>query len=139
MQRLKTIMMCLMLTIVELITCQPGEYQTGWASQYGNGGVMEATIEAQQDMGHIPQDLSGYDGFVAVLDCARVGDTVYMRPSNQAVWERFMVVDCACSCHPSTIAWMQDNNIIAEVDYQTAERWETVGSGIRVNFLESVK
>ena len=132
-------MRCLMFLVVELIACQFGDYDTVWASQYGNGGVMTATIEAQQEMNHIPLDLSGYDGFAAVLDCTMVGDTVYIRPTNQAAWERFMVVDCACACHPATIAWMKDNNIMVEVDYQTAERWDTVGAGIRVDFLASVK
>ena len=53
--------------------------------------------------------------------------------------ELFLVVDC--SGHTETSEWMFSNNIVAEVDYNTALRWNTVGRGIKVEIarLQPVK
>lgn len=71
-------------------------------------------------------DIGRADGMVAVLDCDRIGDTLWLRPLGQADWESFVVMDCA---HPldGTPEWMARNRVIAEVDHQTAARWDAVG------------
>ena len=41
-----------------------------------------------------------------------------------------MVVDCSGS--REMISWMIRNNILVELDYETAKRWETVSRGIEI-------
>ena len=104
-----------------------------WASQY-SPGVMRQVVENRQAgraYVSLPADLPAVDGHIAVADCARLGDIVYLRPAGAESWETHLVVDCA---HPmdGTTEWMRDNNIAVEVSYQTAKRWDTVGRGIEV-------
>jgi hypothetical protein len=105
---------------------------TGWASQY-SPGIMQEVINNRQAWEQIPEDLSAYDGFVAVLDCAKIGDEVMLKPEHSSTWEKFLVVDCAGE---DAVDWMQSNNILVEVDYSTAKRWNTVGNGIRVEYMQ---
>jgi len=103
----------------------------GWASQY-SPGVMERTILNQQRYGNLPMSLPVVDGYVAVLDCNRLGEIVYLRPEG-GEWEKFLVTDCARrDGKDGTRTWMLKSNIIVEVDYKTAVRWNTVGRGKRV-------
>lgn len=111
----------------------------GIASQYAPG-VMEKTIAVRQIPGKtaytVPQDLSKYDGFIAMESCAELGNEYYVKPVESIQWELFLVVDC--SGHSSTSEWMKRNNIIIEVDYETAKRWDTVGNGIQVEMAVKV-
>jgi hypothetical protein len=111
---------------------------TGWASQYGRS-VMERTVELRQRWGQLPEDLSGYDGFVAAQECADIGKVVYLRPVEWKRWERFLVADCASKNDRQSDTdprsgwqWMVSQNILVEVDFQTAARWQTIGRGIRI-------
>ena len=101
---------------------------TGIASQYAPL-KMESVINVRQIPGKtaytITQDLSQYDGFIAMESCDELGNEYYIRPQNTTAWEFFLVVDC--SGHAETSEWMERNNIIVEVDYETAKRWETIG------------
>jgi len=106
----------------------------GWASQYAPG-VMDTVVLQRQAWGQLPADLSGYDGFVARPLAEEIGDTVYLRPAGQTEWEQFLVVDCGC---PQGREWMLSNDILVEVDYETAVRWDTVGRGLRVAMLTEV-
>lgn len=45
-----------------------------------------------------------------------------------------LVVDCA-QAGDGTVEWMRENNVVLEVDYQTAVRWGTVGRGIEVQAI----
>lgn len=104
---------------------------SGWASQY-SPGVMESTVEARQDgccKYNLPRGLPQVDGFVAVSDCSNIGRLLLLRPEGSRKWERFLAADCA---GPGAYEWMLHNNILVEVDYETAARWDTVGRGIRV-------
>ena len=94
--------------------------ESSWSSRY-DPTPMAATIELRQDWGQLQADLSMYDGFVAVADCTRIGQDTYLKPAHLTDFERFLVVDCAGAA--STHSWMIDNDILVELDYDTAERW----------------
>lgn len=106
---------------------------TGIASQYGPHR-MDSVIALRQIQGRtaytITQDLSRYDGFMAMESCSELGNEYHVKPVTADSWELFLVVDC--SGHTETSAWMRRNNIVIEVDHETAVRWETVGRGIAV-------
>lgn len=104
---------------------------SGIASQY-DPGVMGGVVNVRQRRGDIPEDLPDVDGYVARPLCSEIGDIVYLRPEGQVEWERFLVVDCGC---PIGYAWMTRNNVLVEVDYETAVRWDTVGYGIDIEML----
>jgi len=102
----------------------------GIVSQY-SPGVMEEVVANRVAWEQLPYPLPGVDGYVAVRDCDRIGDIMYLRPVG-GEWEKFLVADCAMP--PGTDGaweWMTEYNILAEVDYWTAVRWKTVGSVIR--------
>lgn len=98
----------------------------GWVSQYESNVVTDATIEARQSWGHLPADLSRYDGFVATESCDHIGEEMYLYREGIG-FELFAVFDC--SGHLSTTRWMKANNILVEVDHRTAKRWGIVGQG----------
>lgn len=109
----------------------------GIASQYGPGR-MQSVIAIRQIPGRtaytIAQDLGRFDGFMAMEDCGELGNEYYVKPVTAEAWELFLVTDC--SGHAETTEWMQRNNIIIEVDHETAVRWETVGRGIAVQVAQ---
>ena len=110
---------------------------TAWASQY-DPGVMEKVVANQQKWGRLPVAvLPDVDGFVAVSDCSRIGDVLYLRPTGQVNWEKYLIVDCAGS--EATRDWMKVGNIVAEVDAQTAIRWGTVRMGARVEVGKRIR
>lgn len=104
--------------------------QTGWASHYGNGGVMQSTIAARQRMGHIPQTLPTVDGYAAVKYPNQIGDVIWVRPIN-SYWSSVLIVDCA-GIQDGGLDWMLRNNILLEVDYRLASQWGNAGRGTRV-------
>lgn len=108
----------------------------GVASQYAPGKMQEVIHVRQtgQTSYTPPQDLSKYAGFIAMESCAELGNEYYIKPANSnRNFELFLVVDC--SGHKKTTSWMLGNNIIAEVDYNTADRWRTIGYGIDILML----
>jgi hypothetical protein len=79
------------------------------------------------------------DGYIAVLDCAHLGEIWTLREQGADAWERFWVVDCAGD--DATRRWMLDNNITVEFDYETVARWGYVGLGVpieRLHYMETV-
>jgi hypothetical protein len=112
---------------------------TIWTASQYDPGVMQSVIETRQS-GHtaytIQQDLSHYDGFIAMESCSELGNEYFIRPVGQQLWELFLVTDC--SGHNSTSQWMLQNNILIEVDYETALRWNTVGRGIQIEILDYI-
>lgn len=103
---------------------------TGTASQYGPH-VMWRNIEIRQTPGRtahdLPPTLPDVAGYVAVVDCDRIGSLVWLRPYG-GEWERFLVADCAGVADGGR-AWMQAGGVLVEVDYETAKRWDVVGRG----------
>ena len=75
----------------------------------------------------LPANHADYDGYIAVLDCDRIGDVVTVRWNGHTA--RAVVFDCAGDS--ATRAWMRRGNVIGEVDYDTAKRWVMIGRGMR--------
>lgn len=103
---------------------------SGIASQYAPG-VMENTIKVRQSgktAYTVTQDISQYQVFVATEDCSMLGKEFYLIHNNQTL--HGLVVDC--SGHIETSAWMKHNNIVCEVDYNTAKLFNSIGKGFPV-------
>lgn len=99
-------------------------------SQYSPGVMQE--VVANRGIVESP------DGYVAVRDCEFIGMNAWLRPLGQAQWEHFVVADC--SMPPGTdgaYEWMTRNMIVAEIDYQTAARWDVVGRMARAQIKTS--
>ena len=117
--------------------------QTGWASQYQSTYIMDATVAVRQEWGQLPEDLSYWDGFVAMESCENIGKTAWIRivsisPLSKSSdksdyrwqWHPYLVSDC--SGHESTTKWMLENNILVEFGRREAERLGiTNGEGAR--------
>jgi hypothetical protein len=121
---------------------------TGWASQY-DPGVMQRTIAVRQSgrtAYDLHADLPTVDGYVAVPDCSLIGTLIEVRPLGADEWELFLVADCASRSDRQSATdsrsgwqWMTTQNILVEVDYETAVRWDTVGRGIKVEVVYEPK
>ncbi len=104
------------------------------ASQY-DPGVMSRVVSVRQSgvtAMNLPDPLPQTDGIIAVEDCSRIGEIVWMRHDGRG-WESFLVADC--SGHVETSEWMLRDDICVEVDYATAVRWNTAGHGAAVDIL----
>lgn len=105
----------------------PDEHSTrisGYLSQYGKQ-PSEATLQYRVEVGDIPNPIY-YDAFIAVADCGQIGKEGWLSVDD-GDWLRTIVFDCAG--HVETVKWMDENNIIGEIDYQTAQRLDIVGRG----------
>jgi hypothetical protein len=105
-----------------------------WASQYAQG-VMPRVVKTRQaglTSMDLPHRLPAVHGYVASRYCDDIGKIIYLRPEDceDCRFERFLIADCAGP--DGALDWMLRNNIIAEIDYATAVRWNTVGRGIKV-------
>jgi len=108
---------------------------TGLTSRY-SPGVMQATIAARIEMGQLSaHSVAAHDGYVAVLDCNRIGDTLWIMVNDGrhwqtgelvdgGRWQRVLVTDCARrDGADGARSWMADNGILTELDYYTAARY----------------
>ena len=106
------------------------------ASQY-SPGMMDLVVANRQSGNawvHLPDDLPVVDGYIAVLNCDQLGETLWIKPDGMNVWEKHLIVDCSRPPRTDgTYEWMEDNNIGIEVSYETAVRWGAVGRGIKVH------
>jgi len=110
---------------------------SGGASQY-DPGLMERVIANRQGYSQLPADLPAVDGYIAVVDCARLGEVWLVKPVGGS-WETMFVADCA-GPHLRDDGmtggeWMLENNVLMEIDHQTALRWNTIGAGIQIKVL----
>ena len=94
---------------------------SGWLSQY-SPGVMNSVIHQQQIYGRLPFKVQN-TSFLAVEDCSQMNTHRWIDEI------KFLVTDCSGS--RQTSEWMWNNNILGEVDYDTALGWGTIGHGIR--------
>jgi hypothetical protein len=93
----------------------------GHASRY-DPGVFEEVERVRR--------MSNWDGaHVAVLDCSRVGDFVWLCYKDQCIPAR--VTDCA-GVADGGAAWMISGGYAAELDYETSERLECLGDQIEL-------
>lgn len=102
---------------------------TGNLSQYSPAAT-ERVIANRSIAGRtaytLPDNWREYDVLVAVNECSRLGETgVIMWREHR---ETYIAFDC--SGHASTSRWMRRNNIIGEVDGNTARRWNSIGRGM---------
>lgn len=117
--------------ILVVPVCPPdGPMVVGWLSQYSEAPTV-ATIDYRQRIGDLPADLGHYDGFIAVADCGRIGASAWLSIEGGAL-ERVAVFDCAGA--DGSAQWMENNQIIAEVDFYTAERYALEGGAQAVLF-----
>ena len=90
----------------------------GWASAY-DVGVMDATVAYRMEHGLCfsppPMDWYQAAGYVAVNDCARVGEMATLIDPGGREW-RVLVADCGGAEVNGGAAWMTRNNIVAELD-----------------------
>ena len=112
----------------------------GRASQYAPG-VMQKVIANRQDWGQIPQDLSKYDGFIAVQECDNIGKEYLLIHEGKS----YLVLgtDCACKTdhqydmHDTTddssgYKQMGDNNIVAGINWELAVELNAEGRIINI-------
>lgn len=67
------------------------------------------------------------DGFIAVMDCDRVGQYADITINGSSQWLRVRVFDCmGRNGDPS---WWYDNNIIGEIGYPLAKQFNVVNKG----------
>ena len=114
------------LTLASVVVAAPAGPvpQSGLISQYAPG-VMDRVIENRLAWGQLnPHDVEIADGFVARPECRDIGSWVYIRPKGGDRWLRMLVTDCGC---PIGRAWMYDNNVLVEVDYETASTFGFAG------------
>ena len=99
-----------------------GEIVRGYASAYAEG-VFERVIAYHVEMGYWEEapEPGEYAGYVALESCEHYRGAVWLRPAGTVGWQRFLVADCAGD--EATVAWMQANNIIVELDWGTWLQW----------------
>ena len=109
----------------------------GWASQYAESPTI-GTLNYRLQKGELTQgDLDYANTFVAVPGCERIGERGRLRIKG-GEWLNYVVFDCAGPHPDPSRAWMENNNILVELDYWTVERLDLVcrcGLGIEVVVL----
>jgi hypothetical protein len=93
----------------------------GWLSGYAQEPT-DHTISYRLGTGDIQH---GFDVYIAVLDCDRLSETGTIEFSD-GTRRSYQVFDCAQRGDSHTYSWMEDNNIVAELDYYS---WEEHGLG----------
>lgn len=106
-----------------------GLVDTGYISQFAKSPTDGTLHYRQYESMELDPDIP-YDGYIAVKDCSRVGDEAFLKleyDDYSSDWLHVAVFDC--SGHVSTSEWMDSDNIIAEVDWYTAEEHGFLGRG----------
>lgn len=95
----------------------------GWLSAYDKEPT-DHTIEYRLENGDIQE---GYDTYIAVPECNRIGETGKIVFAN-GTEKSYQVFDCASRnvSEDNSHGWMKENNIIAEIDYYS---WQEQGLG----------
>ncbi len=100
---------------------------SGWFSFYAPG-VMARSVRNHFKYGHV--QTATFEGCaVALPDCEDLGKTVWIRSGPGEEWISCLVGDCASKTdyqsetdRRSGYEWMLTEGIIAELDYETAQR-----------------
>jgi hypothetical protein len=106
---------------------------SGWASQYSPGVMAEVLRNRTSGREGIVQMPPPLYRPIAVSECDRLGENIRLRYAG-GPWEMATVVDCARSGDGSA-EWMEENNILLEMDHRRAVELGTVGRGIRVEII----
>lgn len=110
---------------------------------------MKEVINIRQQHGrtawNLPYELPRVFGYIAMPYPEMIGKTVLICvywdlhvDAELVACELFLVVDCA-GVADGGLAWMMRNNIIAEVDYKSAEALGFVGRGVYAEIYRVVK
>jgi hypothetical protein len=91
----------------------------GTFSQYGREPTIDMIYYHAMVTGKL-EDPFAYDGFVAVEDCARVGQEALAVIDGYGMF-RVWVFDCAARAD-GTKEWMAENMILGEIDHFLARR-----------------
>jgi len=94
---------------------------TGGISSYEEG-VMERVI-ANRGL-----KLTDHKDGIAVMSCGDIGKTAFIKRQGYDAWEGpFMIADCSrrVDMYVNTVVF----NLVAEVGYKTAEKWECTSCG----------
>lgn len=112
----------ILLLFVTLLSFSGGGILEGRGSYYAHG-VMDGVIKNRQRHGSLPAELPDVVGYIAILQCDRVGLVYEVRHGEEGPWEPFLVTDCA-GIADGGAAWMVDGGWVAEFDFETLVRWE---------------
>ena len=91
---------------------------TGSVTYYADG-VFDEVYSNRLAFGHV-QACSECVGLIAVLDRQYVGDLAYVTRPGHVEEGPFLVADCAAK---KDFARLQKRGLVAEVDWETAQRW----------------
>lgn len=92
---------------------------SGFLSAYDENPTV-GTIAYHQNLGNIPDDLTGYDGLIVVYDCSRIGQDALLTVGDET-WET-LVFDCAGEADGGQ-DWMTSNGYVAEIDYYMWQKY----------------
>lgn len=91
----------------------------GWLSAYAQTPT-DATLAIRQEWGQLPADVTAYDGYVAVLDCAMVGQDATLHTAVGSF--DVLIFDCAGQADGG-YDWMVDGRFVAEIDWYLWEAY----------------
>lgn len=105
----------------------------GFVSRY-DPGVFESVVRTRRVW---DQNVSKTfeDGYIAVLDCDLVGETVFVEFEDGS-YTYLKVADCA-GIADGGASWMQRNKISGEVDFNTAMKFDCVGQVASVYLVDT--
>jgi len=103
-----------------------GNVESGNLSAY-NEMPMKYTLKQRLEWNHITvEQVRHADVFLAVADCSRIGEYVHVRIDGND-WQTGLIFDCAVQDNSDgTLDWMEQNNILAEIDHIT---WRNLPNG----------
>lgn len=102
----------------------PNEYDEmhGYLSEYSEAPTIGTVNYRIHTSKQLPEDAwHRYDTFIAVHDCDLIGREGWLHIPAENLKLKAVVFDC--SGDVETSQWMKDNNILGEVDYYTAKRY----------------
>lgn len=91
---------------------------TGCVTYYADG-VFDEVYTNRVAFGHV-EPCPECIGLIAVLDRQYVGDLAYVTRPGMAEEGPFLIADCAAA---KDLARLQRRGLVAEVDWETAQRW----------------
>jgi len=91
---------------------------TGCVTYYADG-VFDEVYANRLAFGHV-EPCPKCIGLVAVLDRQYVGELAYLTRPGHAEEGPFLIADCAAA---KDLVRLQARGLVAEVDWQTAQRW----------------
>lgn len=114
--------------IISIISIMGHHVDSGFISQYAKSPT-DGTLHYRKYESMEIEDID-YDAYIAVKDCSMIGEEVWLQlwyDDYESGPLKAVVFDC--SGHVDTSEWMEEDNIIAEVDWYTARDHGFLGRG----------